>query len=147
MKYFYSLAVFFVILVVSCKGEATDEEKKAQGKEMLRSLAQECKKNEGATDEDVEGVVEDKMPETTVQKCLHSCMQKQFGVSDGTKFLKEGFIQVSSMVVGKDDEKMKIAKEVAEECDGTTNSDRCELSVDIMTCIRDALKKRGVEKP
>ncbi|XP_058823631.1 general odorant-binding protein 19d-like [Topomyia yanbarensis] len=146
MRNLYIIAVCTVLVLTSCKAEQTDEEMKERGKEMIRGLAQDCKASEGATDADVEDLVEDKMPETQVQKCFHSCMQQQFGISDGKQFSKKGFVQISAMMFKKDEEKLNVAKEVAEECDGTANDDRCELAVDIMTCIRSGLEKRGITK-
>ncbi|XP_058451193.1 general odorant-binding protein 19d-like [Malaya genurostris] len=141
---FYFVAVCFVAVLAVVKAEQSDEEMKERGKDMLRNLAQDCKEKEKASDDDVESMVEDKMPETPVQKCFISCMQQQFGISDGKTFLKDGFIQISTMIFKKDEEKQKIAKEVAEECDGTANEDRCELSVDIWTCVKSAMEKRGI---
>ncbi|XP_055642352.1 general odorant-binding protein 19d-like [Toxorhynchites rutilus septentrionalis] len=140
---------FFLVvcLVLTCsKGDSTEEENEEHSKDMLRSLASECKNTEGATDEDVEAMVEHKMPKTQVQKCFHSCLQQQFGISDGEKFLKKGFIELSEMLLKKDEEKMTVAEEIAIECDGIANPDRCQLAVDIMSCVEHGMEKRGIQK-
>ncbi|XP_021705225.1 general odorant-binding protein 19d [Aedes aegypti] len=138
--------VCLIILFVAARLEAnSDEEKKAQAKEMMRGMAEECKKKEGATDEDVEALLEDKTPETEVQKCFLSCFQHQFQISDGKRFNKDGFMQLSAMMFGEDQEKMATAEEIAEECSSVENADRCQLSVDIKECVEKAMDKRGIK--
>lgn len=58
-------------------GQAIDE---AEGKEMLKGMAAECKTKEGATDADVDDMVDKKLPSTKPAKCLNACMMEQFGV-------------------------------------------------------------------
>ncbi|XP_055608604.1 general odorant-binding protein 19d-like [Uranotaenia lowii] len=140
------LVIAVVALIGATKADDDAEAKKAQAKEMLRNMAQDCKEKEGATDGDVDGFVDEKTPETKVQKCLHSCMQEQFGISDGKQFQKEGFKQVGAMMFGKDEEKMKQVNEVAEECSGVKNDDRCNLAMDIENCLKSALEKRGIKQ-
>lgn len=126
--------------------EASDKEQvKEQAMQMLRSMAQTCKEAEGASDDDVEAMIDDVMPESQVQKCFHSCVQQQFGVSDGQKFLKQGFLEIMMMAVGDDKQQQGHAKEVAEECDGVANEDRCQLAVDIMTCVKQGMEKRSMK--
>lgn len=44
-----------------------------------------------------------------------------------------------------DEKKLALASEIAEACRPTANPDRCELAVDIMTCMAAEAKKRGVD--
>ncbi|EDS30813.1 Odorant-binding protein 56e [Culex quinquefasciatus] len=112
-------------------------------KRMLKLAAGNCKSSEGATDADVDNLAEGRLPETQVQKCLYACLQKQFGISDGKKFSKQGFLKRSNVLVGSGDANKRKAQEIADECDGTANDDRCQLGADIAKCIRDGLIKRN----
>ncbi|XP_065073206.1 general odorant-binding protein 19d [Ochlerotatus camptorhynchus] len=142
----YCRIVMVALVVVACaKADDSDDEKKELAKQMLRSMTEECMKQEGASEDDVEAMLEDKTPETKVQKCFLSCCQQQFNISDGKKFNKEGFLELCGMMFKEDDEKMKIAEEVGEECSTVENEDRCQLSVDIKKCVETGLEKRGVK--
>lgn len=55
----------------------------AEGKEMLKGMAADCKEKEGATDEDVDGMINKDIPTTKPAKCLNACMMDQFGVVGG----------------------------------------------------------------
>nr|XP_019528891.2 general odorant-binding protein 19d-like [Aedes albopictus] len=145
MKVIVRAIVLIAFVAVCTKADDSDQEKKEQAKEMVRGMAEECKKQEGATDDDVEAMIEDKTPETQVQKCFLSCFQQQFQVSDGKKFNKDGFMQLCGMMFGDDEEKMKTAEEVADECSSVENADRCQLSVDIKDCVEKGLEKRGIK--
>lgn len=51
------------------------------------------------------------------------------------------------MITEGDEKKMKVATEIAEACRPTANADRCQLAVDIMTCMDTEAKKKGLEMP
>lgn len=57
--------------------QAIDE---AEGKEMLKGMAADCKEKEGASDADVEEMINKKIPTNKPAKCLNACMMDQFGV-------------------------------------------------------------------
>lgn len=44
-----------------------------------------------------------------------------------------------------DEKKLATATEIAEACRPTANDDRCQLAVDIMTCMETEAKKKGVD--
>ncbi|XP_050078096.1 general odorant-binding protein 19d-like [Anopheles maculipalpis] len=146
MKFSIALVAFcFAVTAVNVKLQADQAEEMEQAKEMLRGLAAECKTKEGATDDDVEGFVSDKMPESRTQKCLAGCMQEQFGISNGKTFQEDGFIEIAKMLMKGDESKIEVAKEIAADCKDVTNDDRCELAVDIMNCLKESAEKHGIE--
>lgn len=51
-----------------------------EGKEMLRGMASDCKTKEGASDDEVNGMINKELPTTQSAKCLNACMMEQFGV-------------------------------------------------------------------
>uniref|UniRef100_A0A182VRN5 Odorant-binding protein 13 n=1 Tax=Anopheles minimus TaxID=112268 RepID=A0A182VRN5_9DIPT len=144
MKFCIALVAFCFAAMVSVKADGENAEVE-QAKEMLRGLASECKTKEGATDDDVERFVNDKMPESRTQKCLAGCMQEQFGISNGKAFQEDGFIEIAKMLMKGDESKIELAREIAADCKDVTNEDRCELALDIMTCLKNSAEKHGIE--
>lgn len=71
------LAVVVLLVGWSDVCRAMDE---AEGKEMLKGMAADCKEKEGASDDDVDGMVNKAIPTTKPGKCLNACMMDQFGV-------------------------------------------------------------------
>ncbi|XP_039435070.1 general odorant-binding protein 19d-like [Culex pipiens pallens] len=136
----WQLAVAVVFFLAAHAFAQTDDEVL----EIRRNLAQSCKEREGASDGDVEGLITAVEPVTRVQKCLQSCVQQQHGVSDGRRFLKEGYLALMRVVVGTDQLRQRIVEEAADECIGVENEDRCQLAIDIMICVKQALQKRGL---
>ncbi|XP_049284032.1 general odorant-binding protein 19d-like [Anopheles funestus] len=145
MKFCIALVAFCFAVIGTVNVKANQDEDVEQAKEVIRGLAAECKTKEGATDDDVEGFVNDKIPDTRTQKCLTACMQEQFGISNGNAFQEDGFIEIAKMLMKGDESKVEIAKQIAADCKDVTNDDRCELALDIMTCLKDSAEKHGIE--
>ncbi|XP_035902367.1 general odorant-binding protein 19d-like [Anopheles stephensi] len=143
MKFCIALVAVCLSVMVSVKADQGEEME--QAKEMLRGLAAECKTKEGATDDDVEGFVNDKMPESRTQKCLAGCMQEQFGISNGKAFQEDGFIEIAKMLMKGDESKIELAKEIAADCKEVAHDDRCELAVEIMKCLKESAEKHGID--
>ncbi|EDS30180.1 odorant-binding protein [Culex quinquefasciatus] len=91
-----------------------------------------CREQEGASDEDVEMLQSFMTPETRTTKCYYSCVMQKIGYSDGQRFDKEGFLSTAVNFSSKDRETMQ---RIADQCEGTTNEDHCELAADIAECI------------
>ena len=49
------------------------------------------------------------------------------------------------MAFDNDEETVKLASELGEECSHVKDEDRCELSAKIMECSRAAISKRGLD--
>lgn len=112
---------------------------------MMKGMAADCKEKEGATDADVDDMIAKNMPSTKPAKCLTACMMDQFGVvrmttfknivniwqygwysfqiADG-KFSPEGLVEVAKLATENDEEKVKVAGEIADECKDVTDADR-----------------------
>lgn len=73
MRFHSLLAVGLFII----SANAMDKE---EAKDMFRSMSQECKDQEKATDADVETMVNENYPDSKEGKCLVACMQEQFGI-------------------------------------------------------------------
>ncbi|XP_058129916.1 general odorant-binding protein 28a-like [Anopheles ziemanni] len=140
MKFIAVVSLVVAFAYASVKADEVDE-----AKEMLRGLASECKGKEGASDDDVDGFVNDVPPKTRTEKCLVACMQEQFGLSNGKAFQVDGFMELSKVFMKGDDSKVAIAKEIGDDCKDVANDDRCELAVDILNCLKASAEKHGIE--
>lgn len=49
------------------------------------------------------------------------------------------------MAIGENEEKMKQAEEIAEECKDVTHEDRCEQAILIGKCMEEGAKKRDIK--
>ncbi|CRK97188.1 CLUMA_CG010585, isoform A [Clunio marinus] len=145
MKILKYVALLLMICGVTFVKSDDREEKKKMAKEMMFAMSEDCREQEGATEADLDVLLENKNPTTKSGRCLVACLQEQFGVVDNLKFVPEAFVSVSAMAIKEDEEKMKLVKEVAQECKDVTDVDRCELAMKISDCLRNALKKRNVE--
>lgn len=50
---------------------------------------------------------------------------------------------VASMAAGDDEEKLKAAEEIGEECKTVSDSDRCEQAIKIGKCMEEGARKRN----
>ncbi|XP_052565407.1 general odorant-binding protein 19d-like isoform X1 [Culex pipiens pallens] len=110
-----------------------------------RGMLQDCKESLGATDADVEHIINANEPENQVQKCLAHCAMKQFGILHGRKFNKQGFASVAKLVIFLDKRKSRYVDQVADECDKIDNEDLCELGAELYMCAVTGLRKRGIQ--
>lgn len=55
----------------------------------------------------------------------------------------ETIVDMAKMVL-KDEKKVNTAREIATECGGVTDPDRCELAYKMMDCAVKAAEKRGI---
>ncbi|CRK97183.1 CLUMA_CG010580, isoform A [Clunio marinus] len=136
------MKIFIVIACLACVVKATTM---AEHKQMLMGIAQECKANEDATDDDMGRLVEKKPPTTKEGKCLFACIMEQMDVIQDGKLSKEGFLEFASVIIDGDAGKMKVAEELANECGAIRDDDRCELAYKAGGCVKMAGMKRNID--
>lgn len=56
----------------------------------------------------------------------------------------ERTVEVAKIVFDGDSTKMQMARDLANDCAGVTDDDRCEAAVKIFECGHSAVKKRGI---
>lgn len=137
MKFF--LISTIGILAIASIAFAIDKE---EAKEMFRGMSSDCKESEKATDADVELMVSEKYPESREGKCLVACMQEQFGIVQDNKFQKDVFLGLASIAIGENEDNLKKAEAIAEECKDVTHEDRCERAILIGKCMEQGAKNR-----
>lgn len=56
----------------------------------------------------------------------------------------ERTVEVAKFAFNGDETKVQMARELANDCVGITDDDRCEAAVKLFECGHSALKKRGI---
>lgn len=51
-----------------------------EDKEMFKTMAEDCKKSSGASDDDVNKMMDGNIPDTKPSKCMATCIAKQFSM-------------------------------------------------------------------
>lgn len=62
------------------------------------------------------------------------------------EFSVEGYKAMMGMALGDDEEKNKIAAEIAEKCKSLTHEDHCEMAFLLAKCMADEAEARGLKK-
>lgn len=83
---------------------------------MYKALGTECQNESGASDADVEIMYAKDIPTSPEGKCLHACIMEKVGMIKDGKFSTDGFVEVTKMVTDNNENLVKAAKEVSEEC-------------------------------
>ncbi|XP_061402802.1 general odorant-binding protein 28a-like [Musca vetustissima] len=143
-KFWVPLAVMCIIGAVSVRGEID----KQQAIEKLKTKAQECKTEVGATDVDIEELVGRKPASTMEGKCLRACLMKKFEVMDGSgKFVTEVALKHAEKVTDGNADKMKVATEIINACANfEVSSDHCQAAEEYGKCFKQQANAHGINE-
>lgn len=112
-------------------------------KSMEQALVADCKTKEGASDADAADVLAREVQTTPTGKCLNACVLETTGMVQNGKPSVDGAVALAKIAFDANEEAMVKAREVAMECAHVADTDRCELAIKLLTCVRDAVAKRG----
>ncbi|XP_017052251.1 general odorant-binding protein 19d [Drosophila ficusphila] len=142
-----SLSVVVLLVLVCHLGASIAKPHEEMSKDHAAQLANECKAETGATDEDVEKMLKHEEPETHEAKCLQSCVMKKFQIVDESgKLSKEHALELVKHISKPDAEKEDAPAEVVDKCEGIElPEDHCEAAVAFSTCIYEQMKEHGLE--
>ncbi|XP_061397303.1 general odorant-binding protein 28a-like [Musca vetustissima] len=143
-KLWVALAVMCFVAAVVVRGEFD----KAQAIEKLKSAAEECKSEVGATDADIEELVGRKPASTMEGKCLRACLMKKFEVMDASgKFATEVALKHAEKVTDGNADKMKVASEIINACANIeVSSDHCQAAEDYGKCFKQQANAHGINE-
>ncbi|XP_017067024.1 general odorant-binding protein 19d [Drosophila eugracilis] len=146
MSRLINLSVLLLIGLV-CLGAAFAKPHEEMTKDHATELANECKAETGATDEDVEHMMNHEAAESHKGKCLRACVLKKFQIMDDSgKVNKEHAVEMVKALAKHDAEKEDAATEVADKCEAIEASeDHCDAAVAFETCIYEQMKEHGLE--
>lgn len=135
----FSICIF-VSLIMRIQSMSLEERKG-----MEQALVADCKTKEGGSDADEASVLARDMPTTPKAKCMSACVLETTGMVQNGKLSVDGAVAVAKMAYEANEEAMGKAREIANECANVADADRCELVPKLLTCVRDAIVKRGYD--
>lgn len=135
-------------------------------------IVNDCKAKENANDEDALIVVNHEIPNSSTQKCLFACFYETLGVVSHMfsffifsicKWRKDYSFGFHSQIKGnqmslsslktlvlskfsQDGNALTTINELIDECGVITGDDRCELARNILECLNNGAKTRGINK-
>ncbi|KAL7036137.1 hypothetical protein ACKWTF_008709 [Chironomus riparius] len=112
---------------------------------MMKAIAGKCKKQENASDDDVDKMSKGEPIQTKEGKCMAACLGEQFGMLKDNKLATDGAIKKISKMMGKDEDKKQKLEESLSACAETTDADRCEAADKIFQCLKTETSKRGLD--
>ncbi|KAG5681357.1 hypothetical protein PVAND_010801 [Polypedilum vanderplanki] len=144
MKIFYNLAIAVSMMLLASNVKAMTKD---EAKEMMKSMAEECRKKEAASEAELEKMINEEYPTSKEGKCMIHCLQEQYGVTQDGVYQKDTVKSLIEMMAGDDENKRAAAEDIAEECKSKTDSDKCEQAILIGKCLEEGGKKRGFKAP
>nr|QKN21091.1 odorant-binding protein [Bactrocera correcta] len=115
--------------------------------EKAKAVANECKEEVGATDDEVESFLKFEAAETMTAKCLGACVIKRFGLMNGDgKIDREKSIEILEIIANGNEEQQALGVEVLDACaDIDVNEDHCEAAEEYRSCMHAKAKEIGFE--
>ncbi|XP_031634708.1 general odorant-binding protein 19d-like [Contarinia nasturtii] len=140
MKSFYSFVLIFGILLSNALALTPEEKHEAEKK-----ILDECKGSVGATNNDVNSILERKTPTEYKGKCLLKCAHEKIGLIQDGKFSIDSFKAFGEKELGNDMKAVGVFNEMLDACKSITDPDLCEASAKMMDCMIKEGLKRGVD--
>lgn len=134
-----------------------------------KKILDDCKDSVQATDNDVNDILDRKIPENRNGKCLLACAHEKVGIvwfnnisilkivnnnwwtlsislqiTDG-KFSIDGMKALGAKELEKDPKALGILNEMISDCESVSDPDICEQSMKMMECMIEAGLKRGID--
>jgi hypothetical protein len=75
------------------------------------------------------------------------CLQETFGITIEGVYQQDTVKGLIEMMADQDDNKLKAAGDIAEDCKSQTDPDKCEQAIKIGMCIEEGAKKHGFKPP
>ncbi|KAH8272275.1 hypothetical protein KR044_004214 [Drosophila immigrans] len=139
----YSCLFAMLLLVAVAVSAAPHEE---LTKEHVAEIAEECKTETGASDEDVQHMLQHEPTESHEGKCLRACAMKKFGIMDDAgKLSKEHALELFKAVSKDDAEKEAAGVEIVEKCEAIeAPEDHCEAAAAYESCFVEHMHEHGL---
>nr|QKN21093.1 odorant-binding protein [Bactrocera correcta]QKN21541.1 odorant-binding protein [Zeugodacus tau] len=137
---------YFVVFLAICSLAISYTEADEFG-EKAKKIAEECKAQVGASDDDVARMFKYEPSANDKAKCLNACTLKKLGTLDeNNKVVDSAVVAYVKQVSGGDAEFEKLSMEIYSECKNTPeNSNECEFAEAFRQCVLDGAKSKGVK--
>lgn len=116
------------------------EERKAFHKKLIEG----CQPKEGASDSDVNTLLNRDIPTTPAGKCLIACSYEAVGLLADGKFSQETAIEIAKTTYEGSEKALALVKDLGPNC-GSITGDRCEMAAKLMECMQETARKNGVD--
>ncbi|KAH8400045.1 hypothetical protein KR215_005902 [Drosophila sulfurigaster] len=135
--------LFATLLVAVAVSGAPHED---LSKEHAAEVAQECKTETGASDEDVQHMLQHEPTESHEGKCLRACMMKKFEIMDDAgKLSKEHALELIKHISKDDAEKLSAGAEIVDKCEAIeVPEDHCDAAAAYESCFVEHLHEHGL---
>lgn len=112
-------------------------------------LMNNCKTKVGATDADVQILMDHKLPDNHAGLCLLECLLTRGNMMKNGKFNRKGFMSAASPPMKSNPEKMRKLNAMVDECekDIAKAADECETAKTIVQCTSRKGKDFGFKFP
>ncbi|XP_037935440.1 general odorant-binding protein 28a-like [Teleopsis dalmanni] len=114
-------------------------------KDKLLSIANDCKEETGASDDDVQEMLKHEPSGSTEAKCMRACLLKKVGIMDANgKLDKDVGAAVVKAKTHGDAGQEAIGIEIMDACASKMDSDdHCEAAEEFGACIKEQAKEKG----
>lgn len=109
-------------------------------------VVNDCKAKENANDDDAVVVINHEVPNSQTQKCLFACFYETLGVIRENKMSIGALKTLVLTKFSEDGNAITTINELIDECGAIAGDDRCELAHNILECLNNGAKKRGINK-
>lgn len=135
-----TLLIFEIILLISLSYISCDTPEHI--KAYTESISKQCKAKTKVTEEDLQVIKLNQIPETTTGLNYLQCLLEKMGVIVNGKFRKQGmFTTFDSLIKGKEkEERKKILKKIADQCEKELSDQKCNepgcMGRKVFECLR-----------
>ncbi|KAI7815523.1 odorant binding protein [Rhyzopertha dominica] len=142
--------LFTLFALTTVAYAAISEDTLAEIMEKMVSLAQECQKETGATQEDMTILMQKKIPASHEGKCVISCIAKKTGVStqDGHADI-EATKKFFEKFKNEDEDLYNKVIEMSEQCQKEVpyDEDHCISAINFAKCAKEKSAQKGIKLP
>ncbi|ALC49606.1 Pbprp2 [Drosophila busckii] len=138
------LSMLLLLLVAAVAIQAKPHEELT--KEHVHEVAEECKAESGASEDDVEHLMKHEPAATHEGKCLLACVMKKFEIlDDAGKLSKEHALEMIKNLSKHGAEKDAAAEEIIDLCEAKdVPEDHCDAAAVYEDCIVAHMREHGI---
>ncbi|XP_073829111.1 general odorant-binding protein 19d-like [Musca autumnalis] len=113
-------------------------------RENVLAIIEECKTEEGASDDDIATFKARQPPSTPEGKCMRACLMRHLGVLVDGDLSKEEAIKLAEIVI-HDEDKVHLATTLVESCESLDfHEDPCEAAGQYVSCMYKYAQEHGI---
>ncbi|BFG02616.1 general odorant-binding protein 19d [Drosophila madeirensis] len=141
-----SRLICLCLMLVVCLVAVSESKPQEPNKEHVAEMANECKAETGATDEDLQLMMKHEPSENKEGKCLRACMMKKFQITEEDGKLNiEHTLGMLKVMAEHAEDKDEVLAEIVDTCAASeVPEDHCESAAAYQTCIFEHMQEHGI---